>query len=559
MLRIVAILIFTGHCLCKIDFEYPYDCNGEPNGLPEAMMSFFSYTNILTPDRITTADRELKDGVPRLTRQRDLRKPKESYVAAFPYSRSYYTLFMADHAICNCKQHVYPCRNCTITFGGFFKFLPNVQSPQEVKSTTDLNGTRILVVFDKPLVMGVFSMDGQQLEPFVYYPVGKVAPSQMSRIRQNDAKNVTLLLCFDQLCGQHDVDPSNLKKPLIAEPSRTYFWSRLLLGCPTDLCFDGSFDTATYAARGEKSAMLLIRGNYLYELNQLKMDATPPGGTLLQEMQIPRKNYDAAFRTRTENETEAHYLISEDTILYSQDELAYDEGTNFTHSVKDMNSTFIGFTGHVDAAWTLDNGTLHLLQGQVVYTYSPKSQGWSFLGKIMMSYLYPKVPSNIEAAMNSNGNIYFFKKTSTSVTTEGDFVGHDVTDRILGIRTMKQFVAYKTKLLGNPNPTSSPSSKSLLGLVIGVMAGMLFLSLAAIYCFLVSKKRPKSRGTQNLKSPFPAIEYPDFSQSLNTQSTAGPQNIGVVDIASETASSVTYEPSMPKNEGVLEIPSETYD
>ncbi|KAI1282102.1 hypothetical protein HDE_13167 [Halotydeus destructor] len=373
MLLIVAILFLTGHCLCQNDFEDPYDCAGDPKGLPGAMVSFNTSSTIFTTDRVTFAYRHLKDGVPRLVNQRKRKKVNASYVAAFANININYRLFKADKTICSCKQKLNLCGNCNETFDQFFKFAPNVQSPQEVKSATDLDGARILFVFDKPLVMGVFSPDGRQLKPLVYFPFGKMAPSSMSNIRRNGPNSVTLLLCFDQLCGEHDIDLRNLKKPLIPDHSRPYFWSRLWLGCATDVCFDGSFDTATYVTRNKKPTMLFIRGNYMYSLERFHQDAAPPSGTLLQQMQIQRKNYDAAFRTR--NEKAHHYLISDETILYSQDEFAYDKGKNFPHSLLDMNSMFSGFTGLVDAALTLDNGTLQLFQGNLVHFYSPSPSG----------------------------------------------------------------------------------------------------------------------------------------------------------------------------------------
>ncbi|KAI1281946.1 hypothetical protein HDE_13170 [Halotydeus destructor] len=608
MLLIAAISLLAGHALCQNDFQDPYDCSGDPEGQPEATVSYNEYTSIFTTNRITIASRELQDGVPRLTQQRTLMKSNASYVAAFSYSKTHYKLLRADHTICTCARLVYPCRDCAQTFGGFFKFMPQTSTPQVIKSATDLDDTRILVVFDKPLVMGVFTTDGQQLEPFIKYPVDKMAPSSMSNIRKSGTKNVTLLLCFDQLCGEHHIDPSDLKKPLTPDPSRPYFWSRLLLGCPTDVCFDGSYDTATYVMRNQKTSLLLIRGNYLYELDKFYKDASPPGGTSLQQMQIPRKNYDAAFRTRTLNEKATHYLISDGTILYSQDELAYDKGKNFPHSLKTVKSTFSGFKGHVDAALTLDNGTLHLLQGDAVYRYNPTPNGWSFVDKVAIGFIYDDLPNNIEAAMNSEGNIYFFKKSHYYMYTPkiqtltlprlmqqsfykcdnvSDFVGHDVTDRILGIRTMKQFVDYKTQFIEKPEPitttplttavklstplatllptteatsntsaatpggtassTSSPSSKSLFGLLVGVMAGLLFLLLSAAIYFLSLKTQSVPKGVESPKKRFPIMiitnpepEAPEASmrnreknEGFSEKSTAEPKNMGVITIASD--------------------------
>ncbi|KAI1281945.1 hypothetical protein HDE_13171 [Halotydeus destructor] len=562
MLLIAAILLFTSRSLCQqYDFDDPLDCAGNPSYVPRAMVSYNEHIKIFETDLLTQSLRDLKDGVPRLIQQKKLQYAQ--YFGGFAGPDTSYRLFKTgraryqygfEHYVCHCDHRYHECeRNCTQTYDQFFKFLPNVftQNPQSVISATDLDETSILVVFDDPNVMGVFSPDGHQLEPFVSYPAGKLPPLAMANIRQNGPQNVTLLLCFYDLCGEHQVNPRNLTTPLAPDRSRPYFSARLLLGCETDLCFDGSFDAATYVTRNDKSAMLLIRGNYLYELDGFQRNRAPPVGNILQHWGMPRRTYDAAFRTRTSRTSlfHIHYLICGDEIFYSRD-----PSWTAVASTENVATTFSRFRGHVDAALTLDNGTLLLLQGQVVYRYSPKPLTWSFVDKVKISYLHPNVPSNIEAALNNNGTLYFFKSShyytynleSNMLTgplmvqtnaykcdKDGDYVG--AVKGFFGINTMQQFVDYKKQFFDQPTttttikPTTSTSTRSptkapyrtiggaarsthsrakiqFLALVAGVLAGLLFLLLAAIY-FLVLKKRLP--GPENSKNRFPSGVFLD--------------------------------------------------
>ncbi|KAI1281947.1 hypothetical protein HDE_13173 [Halotydeus destructor] len=239
-------------------------------------------------------------------------------------------------------------------------------------------------------------------------------------------------------------------------------------------------------------------------------------------------------------------MICGDEIFYALDPLGR---WPFASSSENVATTFSGFTGHVDAALTLGNGTLLLLQGQLVYRYIPTAiYRWSFVNKVKISYLYPNVPSNIEAALNNNGILYFFKSShyytynleSNMLTgplmmqtnaykcdKDGDYRDDGTLNSFFGIKTMQQFADYKKQFLDQPTPmttikpTTSTSSSTkasyrtiggaarstrsrakiqFLALVAGVLAGLLFLLLAAIHFLALKKQLP---GPENSKNRFP--------------------------------------------------------
>ncbi|KAI1281948.1 hypothetical protein HDE_13172 [Halotydeus destructor] len=299
MLLIAAILLFSGRSLCQQnDFDDPLDCAGYPSYVPRAMVSYNEHIKIFETNLLTQSLRDLKDGVPRLIQQKKLQPAQ--YFGGFAGPDTSYRLFKTGRAkyqhgsenyVCHCDHRYHDCEdNCTQTYDQFFKFLPNVKSPLRVLSATDLDETIILVAFMDPMVMGVFSPDGRQLEPFVKYPAGKMPPLAMANIRQNGPQNVTLLLCFHSLCAEHQVNPRNLTTPLTPDRSRPYFWARLLLGCETDLCFDGSFDAASWVKTNKGPIMRLIRGNYLYEMDRFRRNRTLPVGHYLAALGNAKEN-----------------------------------------------------------------------------------------------------------------------------------------------------------------------------------------------------------------------------------------------------------------------------
>ncbi|KAI1282101.1 hypothetical protein HDE_13166 [Halotydeus destructor] len=571
------------------------NCQLERTAEPEAIVSVSNEIRIFSKNVTITAKNTFNYSPQLISQKKSTDSFKRKLQAVYADSESTVSL-LTTRNICQCPWNA---GRCTL-WEPLASTIPSITTSDRILTAggLDKHGDRILVTYNSSnqATQIVYDKTTKSVVSTVQLPSVKVAPSLISFVKSSGANSVTLLVCQGKLCGYHEVNPNALQ-PIVMDKKVNYFWSRVWLGCAAEICFDCSLDGAL---RFTNKDIKLFKGRWSFSYDKFSKGIDFSSQPYGDDARFPDGQFEGAFSTRTTHAVPLYYYFQGDNVYaVPSNRKSSDPVTPKAR----ISSTFPGLSGPVDAAYSDDSGTAFILQGTSVHEFSFANGAWKKVVDSAFHSKWPGLPADIEAAVNVDGVIYFFKNNFyyeliKSAILEPKLVQgnlFDCNDRditkyvggVLNITNIKQLQDYReqfkarpaaepsTGSTGSPGATGSSESggetgspvtvansptpsRSSVGPIVGMtIAFLLVLSCLAygISSYLKKKGSKPSRGQAKFPVFKPAekskVDSDAGSETGESETDASQAPSGVQSsAASEAKSNVSM---VPKRKGVVSI------
>ncbi|KAI1289236.1 hypothetical protein HDE_07985 [Halotydeus destructor] len=505
MITLIALIILFSNANCQ------FDCNRSASG-PSALYTSEKAVYVYHEDRtIAVVRKKLDHGLPLVSEYQ--RWPHEKVLGLWS-SQGHVTAIHPGNKVChyNVVNTTFEKLNCSAIKDALFQ--TEIEDTNlELKSMVAIDhGKRgyygIVVECPKSIIPSQCSKNPNTKVKIIAFN------KNFKSISSSTVDSVYIFLAM--IVGTHGDERFHVfRKNVYAEtepgsitPNFRTIWrpSRPWLGCPTELCFDGTLD----AVAQSNLIVKLHRGLHVWTLRDFS-----PTRKLSPPVQInfggaaPISRLDAAmFNSVT---SEFYYISAGMAVIRRAD-------NSFT-AIK-TEDFLISHHGQVDALAEGDDGTIYVISGSE-YTRFKSGNGSRFIASSEHGHigdLWPGLPQTVDTLAKSSSGYIFFKGNFHFRFQDGGLVGPNITQNVLfecedgfykqfsgdvGINSYQIFANYANRF--KPQQDSSPpkrttinrpigvSVNTLRNVVFGLILLLMVMIVAAILIYIYARKLADSQ------------------------------------------------------------------